>query len=166
MPRGRDRNGFRAGDGEKLEQVRRLALRALAVVFALAVVKGETRWTRLLWACRQTMRLANKSSVFDSYTDRSGTITLGGTSQQLAPKNADRFYFFFQNISTGDLWLNYTTVAGIGTSGSELVRPGDKVYLEASYVTSEAINVIGATTGQQFTCKENNPSPGSTGAQI
>ncbi|SRR5712692_10062 len=107
------------------------------------------------------MRLANKSSVFDQLVDRSGTITSGGTSQQLMPKNADRFYLFFQNISTGDEWLNHTTAAQIGVAGNIRVRPGETFAMEGSYLTGESWNIIGATTGQAFTSKENSPSPGN-----
>lgn len=107
------------------------------------------------------MRLFAKQTVLDKLVDRSGTITLGGTSQQLTPANPDRCYFYFQNLATEDLYINFTTAAGVNTAGSFRVCPGASFFKEGSYVSSEAANVIGATTGSVFTCKENSPSYGN-----
>lgn len=107
------------------------------------------------------MRLSNKSAVYDQLQDRSGTVAVGGVSQTLMARNSDRFYLFFQNLSTGDLWLNHTAAAQIGVAGNIRVAPCAVFALEGSYVSAEPWYVIGATSGQAFTAKENNPSPGN-----
>lgn len=106
------------------------------------------------------MRLSNKSTVYDKLADRSGTVAAGAVSQLLMARNSDRFYFFFQNLSLGDLWLNHTSSAQIGVAGNIRVGPCAVFALEGSYVSAEPWYVIGATSGQAFTAKENNPSPG------
>jgi hypothetical protein len=56
-----------------------------------------------------------------------------------------------QNISSGDLWINETGgTAAVDTIGSFKISAGD--YFQIS--TSNAISVIGATTGQKFTATE------------
>ena len=85
--------------------------------------------------------------------ERSGTITLGATAQTLAPSNASRKYFLFQNNSAGNLWINFTLAAST-TLPSFVVVSGASFVMENSFVSNEAISVVGATTGQAFTCKE------------
>ena len=91
--------------------------------------------------------------VTGTLIDRSGTITLGGTAQSLAPANASRKYFLFQNISAGNLYINFTTTA-VALQPSITVAAGGSFVMESSFVSGEAISVIGATTGQAFTAKE------------
>lgn len=59
-----------------------------------------------------------------------------------------------QNISNGDLWLNLTQPAAVGTPGSLRIPPGSTWIEEGNFVSVEPINVVGATQGQAFTCKE------------
>ena len=87
-------------------------------------------------------------------TDRSGTITLGGTAQQLVAANTARRYLLIQNISAGDLWINDAGTAAIGGPGSLKIVAGGYYEYPASFVTSGAISIIGATTAQAFTAKE------------
>ena len=86
-------------------------------------------------------------------TDRSGTITLGGTAQQLAPAAVYRRWLFIQNISVGDLWINFTTTA-VQTQPSIKIAAGGTFVMENSACTYELISIIGATTGQAFVAKE------------
>jgi hypothetical protein len=102
-----------------------------------------------------------KVSVDDRFIDRSGTIAVGGTSQVVSPKFSDRCYFFFQNISTGDLWLNETGPAVIGVAGNIRIAAGDDLEWAGTFVTNGPINVIGAVGGQAFTCKESASSMGN-----
>jgi hypothetical protein len=84
-------------------------------------------------------------------TDKSGTITTGGTAQTLAASNASRKSLNGQNISSGDLWINETGgTAAVDTIGSFKISAGD--YFQIS--TSNAISVLGATTGQKFSATE------------
>lgn len=88
-----------------------------------------------------------------TWTDRSGTITAGGTAQTLAAANVGRRAFFFQNNSTADLWLNFTTTA-VASQPSIKVGAGLTLTMNPGPVTTELISIIGATTGQAFSAKE------------
>jgi hypothetical protein len=93
------------------------------------------------------------SAVVGTLADRSGTLTTGGTSQQLAAANTTRKYLLIQNVSTTDLWINFTTAAVVGQPSIKVVAGGNFV-MESSFVSNEAVNIIGPTTGQAFTAKE------------
>jgi hypothetical protein len=86
-------------------------------------------------------------------TDRSGTITSGGTQQTLMASNASRKGYLLQNNSTGDLWINSTAAAVVGQPSIKL-GPGD--YYESPYSGTPvgAVSIIGATTGQAFSSRE------------
>lgn len=88
-----------------------------------------------------------------SFTNRSGTITTGGTAQTLAAANANRGYFFIQNHSTGDLWIDFGATAVQSQPSIRIPSEGSFV-LEGLGCSTEAVSVIGAATGQAFTAKE------------
>ncbi|MCY0854355.1 hypothetical protein [Cupriavidus sp. D39] len=87
-------------------------------------------------------------------TDRSGSITTGGTAQALMAANANRRGWSIQNNSSGDLWLN--EIGGTAVIGQpSLQLPAGALYESpASYCSPSAISIIGATTGQTFTARE------------
>ena len=98
---------------------------------------------------------ANPIPVIDGYlpagTNRSGTITAGGTAQQLAAANTTRRALYGQNISAADLWVNEVGGnAAVGAAGSYKVGPGEGFSIS----TNRAISIVGATTGQAFTAVE------------
>lgn len=86
-------------------------------------------------------------------TNRSGTITTGGTAQQLAAANSARLGFSIQNLSTGDLWVN---TLGTAAAAQPSIKLAAGVYFEtpAGYGAVGAISIFGATTGQSFTARE------------
>lgn len=85
--------------------------------------------------------------------DRSGTIAVGGTAQQLAPSNAGRNGFLIQNLSAGDLW--FSTLATAVASQPSLKLPAGMTYeTPLSGFGTGAISIIGATTGQAFAARE------------
>lgn len=88
-----------------------------------------------------------------AFTDRSGTITSGGTAQTLMAANANRKYFLIQNLSTENLWINFTTTAVAGQP-SLRITPGTSFVLEGFFTSTEAVSIIGATTGSAFSAKE------------
>lgn len=90
---------------------------------------------------------ANKATP----SDFSSTITAGGTAQTMLSANANRQGIEFFNNSTGSLWINVTGAATMA-GGSIEVRAGG--YWSPPVVPVTAISVIGATTGQAFTCWE------------
>ena len=86
-------------------------------------------------------------------TDRSGTITTGGTAQQLAPVNVTRRYLFVENVGTAILWINFTTTA-VQSQPSIEIPAGYSFVMEDGFVSTELMSIIGPTTGQAFTAKE------------
>lgn len=86
-------------------------------------------------------------------TSRSGTITTGGTAQQLAAANANRLGFSVQNLSTGDLWINTPGTAAASQPSIKLVS-GAYFETPAGYGATGAISIFGATTGQAFSARE------------
>lgn len=90
------------------------------------------------------------SSALPAGTDRGGTITAGGTAQQLAAANPSRTFLKGQNTSTGDLWIN--EVGGTAAAAS----PSYRIPAGATFAvnTSAAISIFGATTGQTFSATE------------
>lgn len=99
----------------------------------------------------ETPVLTVASSPLDDGTDKSGSITTGGTAQTLASANTSRTSLTGQNISAGDLWINEIGgTAAVDTVGSYKVVAGGAFAI----VTNRAISIIGATTGQKFTATE------------
>ena len=86
-------------------------------------------------------------------TNRSGSITTGGTSQQLAAANAVRNYLFIENVSANDIWFNFGTAAVVDQPSIRLL-PGQSFSMEGSFVSTEVVNIISATTGDKFVAKE------------
>jgi hypothetical protein len=87
-------------------------------------------------------------------TDKSGTITSGGTQQTLMVANASRLGWQLQNVSTTDLWFNELGSSAVVGQPSFKLGPGDSYESPVSSVSTAAISIIGATTGQAFTARE------------
>lgn len=83
--------------------------------------------------------------------DRSGTITTGGQSQQLAPDDNGRGGMFLQNNSSGDLWVRDGAAA---SAASPSLKIESGAYYEWPYPPRSAVHIYGASTGQAFTCRE------------
>lgn len=97
-----------------------------------------------------------------SLTDRSGTITTGGTKQTLAAANTSRKYLFIENpyalaagtLNTAEsLFINFTTDA-VKSQPSIEIPIGAAFVMEGSYVSTELVSVNAATTGHAFVAKE------------
>lgn len=80
-------------------------------------------------------------------TDRSGTITTGGVSQQVAAAQANRVSLVFTNTSDTIMYVNEN---GAASTTSFPVAPG----ASASTQTSNALNVYCAVTGKTFLATE------------
>ena len=86
------------------------------------------------------------------YTDRSSTITTGGTAQAMMAENLGRERGFVYNPNaSGSLWFNPLggTAAANGAGSIEVV-PGQLVPFDAR----NAISIIHASTGAKFTAGE------------
>lgn len=91
--------------------------------------------------------------------DRSGTITTGGTSQQIAAANSTRKYLLFINISDTIMWIVFGNAA-VADQPSIPIGPASAIYdggileYEGLVVPSTSVNLLCATTGKKFVCKE------------
>jgi len=79
----------------------------------------------------------------------SSTITTGGTSQTVFSPTLTRKYLLVQNVSDTDmnLGIGYTPTA---TTGILLNKNGGAIVFEGSYIPTQAINILCATTGKAF----------------
>lgn len=88
--------------------------------------------------------------------DGSGTIATGGTSQAVFTANAGRQYVFIQNLSVGDLWVNFGIAAVVSQPSIRIPAGGSLEFSAAGtgIVPTSTVNIIGATTSQAFTAKQ------------
>lgn len=115
---------------------------------------GSTMYPNVV--CDSSGKLVTTSTTAPSSgttTSRSGSITTGGSNQTLASTNLNRKYIFIQNTSSGNLYVNFTNAATT-TGNSITLVPNASFVMENGFVTTEAIQIIGATTGQTFVAKE------------
>lgn len=87
-------------------------------------------------------------------TDRSGTITTGGTAQQAMAANTSRKYAYLLNpdTATEDLWFSFDATAA-AAAPSLVLHPGDTMRT-TGFVPTGALSVIAATTAHAYTAKE------------
>lgn len=95
------------------------------------------------------------ADIVGTLTDLSGTVTAGGTAQQIAAARQYRRYFILQNLSAGDIWINFGVVA-VASQPSLRIPAGGAVEFSTllGVVPNAFVSVIGATTSQAFTAKE------------
>ena len=87
-------------------------------------------------------------------TDRSGTILSGGVAQTLMAANPARRYLWLLNHSPDTLWVNFGATA-VAASPSIPVYPGDVLRQpDQGFLSTQAVSILGATTGQAFVAKE------------
>lgn len=86
-------------------------------------------------------------------TNISGTLAVANTQQSFAAAKANRTGFWFQNNSTGDLWISAIANAVIGQP-SLRVAAGALYESPAGAAGVGALSVIGATQGQAFSARE------------
>lgn len=91
-----------------------------------------------------------------AFIDGSGSITTGGTSQQVFAANQGRQYLLIQNISAETMWVNFGTAAVQDKPSIKIAADAALEYsLEGTGVIPTAtINIISATTGSKFVAKE------------
>lgn len=96
------------------------------------------------------------SAVVQPSTPRSGSITLGGTAQDLMPANTGRRGWEFQNQSPYDMRIRSKGDAGTDVAGNDqysFLVPSGATY-DPPQITINALSVWCATTGAVFFCKE------------
>ena len=87
-------------------------------------------------------------------TNASGTITTGGTAQQLLAANSSRHGWSIQNLSSYNLWFNEMGSTAVQSQPSMMLAPGDYYESPNGGATTTAISIIGSTTGQAFAARE------------
>lgn len=111
----------------------------------------------ILSSGRLPQALAQSVSVIPSAgtpTDRSGTITTGGTAQTIAVANAYRTHFAIINPPTATETL-YVSFTGTATANSmQLLAGGSIIYDAPQFVPNSAVSVFAATTGHAFNAEE------------
>jgi hypothetical protein len=88
--------------------------------------------------------------------DGSGTMAVGGTSQQVFAAKPDRSYFLFQNLSVEDMWINFG-VAANANQPSILVVSRASVQFSINgtgVVPTDTVNVVSATSTSAYTAKQ------------
>jgi hypothetical protein len=79
----------------------------------------------------------------------SGTITTGGVAQQVLAANTSRQYILIENpVGNGNATL-YFDFTGTATTSSMSLSPGG-AYEQAEWVSTQALSVYCASTGQTF----------------
>lgn len=94
-----------------------------------------------------------QQTVFDA----SGTVTTGGTSQQVLPYNPNRKYLLIENpiAATETLYCNFSAAAATtGSASISLAAGGSYERSAPNFVPKDAIACTATTTGHAFTVKE------------
>lgn len=87
-------------------------------------------------------------------TSSGGSVTTGGTAQQVFAANAARKYLIVQNTSTGNLYVAFGVTA---TAANGILLPANASYvMEDTYVSTQSVSILGATTGQTFSAWQGN----------
>jgi len=87
-------------------------------------------------------------------TDKSGTITAGGTAQTLFAAGAITHGGYFQNLSTAAIYLRDDGTTASAGQGSVLIPAnGGFWYWDVTGVPTTSSSIFCATTGSAFTCK-------------
>lgn len=94
------------------------------------------------------------SSAAFARTDKSGTITAGNTAQDVFAAAAAVHGFYFQNLSTVNMWIRDDGTAASAGAGSILVPANGGYYESPPLSTPTAkLSVFCATTSSAYTSK-------------
>ena len=86
--------------------------------------------------------------------DASGTITLGGSDQQLFAAATNRRGLMVQNLSVNDLWVNAKGGSAAASEPSIWLPSGSMLDLNLAEVPLTAVRIYGAVTGQAFVAEQ------------
>lgn len=91
--------------------------------------------------------------------DRSTTVTLGGTSQQLMASNSARKGYLIQNFgcgatANGNIYVGLGVAASITSGSSVVLPPCASIFVLGTAVDQEVINVTGDNTAAKVSAKE------------
>lgn len=89
-----------------------------------------------------------------AWRDISGTIAAGATAQQLSDGKKERSGFWFQNNSSGDLWIREGGTAAAASQPAMKIAAGAMYESPITGCPKGVLSVYGATTGQAFSARE------------
>jgi hypothetical protein len=115
------------------------------------VTMTAAEWAVLTAAQQGYFQVVDKSDLAD-VIDRSGVIAVAATAQQIMPANNVRQFFFFQNVSDTDMWINFD-VAAAPNQPSILIPPGGDLMLDR-WCTRKFASVYCLYAAKPFTAKE------------
>jgi hypothetical protein len=121
-------------------------------VVVLAGIEGTTVRTVLVDASGRPLVVTAPSG--GNLTDCSGTITEGGTSQELVAALTTRKYLLIQNLSDEVMWINFGADAEADSGSIKLAVASDPFIMQGSFVSTQTVNIVSATTGKAYTAKE------------
>lgn len=75
------------------------------------------------------------------------------TSTVAAVENLLRKYLFIQNVSNGELWIDFT-IDAVTDAPSIRLSPGDVFLMESNFITTEVVNIIRKAGSGDYTLKE------------
>ena len=85
----------------------------------------------------------------------SAALTLGGTAEDALAANTSRRYLLIHNIDASEvLWMRIGADAAADRVGNIKINAGGSVVFEGTFIPTERISVIAATTGHNFTAIE------------
>lgn len=90
------------------------------------------------------------TSILPALTDRSGTVTTGGTAQDVMSANAERQWGSFVNLDSTAGWIAEGVTAVANTAGSQSIAAGQTYLVEGR----GRLSWLHATTGAKFTARE------------
>jgi hypothetical protein len=93
------------------------------------------------------------TSINGTGTQVNSFLTAGGVAQIALALNTNRTGFEIINTSAATLWIN---ISGPATTTSIPIPPGQPYSRYTGKIFTNAISIIGATTGQTFTTLESN----------
>jgi hypothetical protein len=91
----------------------------------------------------------------ETAADGSGSITLGGTAQNLFGGNTPANGFAVYNPdATNTLWISLSTTAAANGQGSIPILPNGGYETPPDVKPFQAISIVGAQTAQKFTAMQ------------
>lgn len=90
------------------------------------------------------------TDTLPALTDRSGTVTTGGTAQDVMAANEARQWGSFVNLASTAGWIAEGATAVANTAGSQSIAAGQTYIVEGR----GRLSWLHATTGAKFTAKE------------
>ncbi len=123
---------------------------------------GTTTQPVSLTSTTVTGSVATSTAVNVTMNNCSGTITAGGTAQNVFTAGATKHGFIIQSLPDVNepMWISFTTTAASEGAASYILNPGtnSENLAGGSFTspvgmgTSGAVSIVSATTGKKYSC--------------